>query len=207
MALATALAGSPACRSSTAQGTSDGPATEGSASEVAPDEREEAVEMGEVGEVEEVDMIDTIRSLCQLLVSEPVTITELAEHLGTVTHRFGEGRRLVVEPTDPSLEAVRLAGAPDTLAPRIVHLTPRRPYQTTVADLVAAFGDYTALPRTHPEDLLSVRFVVDVGPDVSAVCLLHATVGGSQYSPEADIEDGPVSLVSLRRSDRAGGGE
>jgi hypothetical protein len=152
-------------------------------------------------------MIETIRSLCLLLVGETVTITDLADHLGTVTHRFGEGRRLVIEPTDPTLEAARLAGEPETLAPLSTILTPRRPYQTTVGDLVAAFGDYTVLPRLHPEDLLSLRIEVDVDPGASGVCLLHATVAGSEYRSETDIEGSPVSSVSLRRSARRAGGE
>ena len=142
------------------------------------------------------NMIEEVSELCRALVTESVTIDEIAAQIGTVTARHSGGQRLVVSPSSPHFASARVSSATRDSVPTLARLTPSETGSVTVTDFQAHFGDYRITARLHFDNDPQLTFQPDVPQDSVWRCTIIVTV---PVADAGEIDDALVKTISLRR--------
>lgn len=140
-----------------------------------------------------------LAELCRRLVSDPVTVDEMAAAVGTVTSSYSDGQRLVVEPTSPDFGEARVSSGTRDGVPTLVRLDLSETAALTVEDLQTAFGDYEEAGRLHFDEDPRLIFHPDTPAELPWTCTLIASI------PVAHMRQpdrAPVTSLSLRRDRR-----
>jgi hypothetical protein len=134
-------------------------------------------------------MLAALQELVSLLASDPLTVQQVAEKLGTVAEDLVAS--LAVAPADPSFKEVIVARAIDLTTrqpsdvPALVRLVPAEP--PSVEALAEAFGPYREIP---PQDL-------DRLPQ--AIFYLQLPEGPCLIALIAEVREGQAVSITLRR--------
>lgn len=136
-------------------------------------------------------MIPALRALASLLAADPLTVNEVSDQLGTVTHDFGAN--VMLAPRDPLFkEASVVRGIdPTTLkpspTPAHVTLTPAEP--PALETLTQAFGPATRVPAEEK---------------IPPQAIFYLEMPGQPYTVAliAEVQQRRVTRITLRRDQR-----
>jgi hypothetical protein len=140
-----------------------------------------------------------LAELCRHLVSDAVTVEEMATAVGTVTSSYSDGQRLVVEPSSPHFGAARVSSGTRDGVPTLVRLDLSETAALTVEDLRAAFGEYEEAGRLHFDDDPRLIFHPETPADSPWTCTLIASIPIAHIR---QLDRAPVTSLSLRRDRR-----
>jgi len=141
-------------------------------------------------------MIETIERLCRLLETSTVSIAEVGTGLGKVVGGSDDAP-LAVKPSDPTIVEALVVREPGTDDPAYVDLVPSEGNAPPIADLEAAFGNFTRVPRVHWNNPNRIIFYPP-SPGTSHTCAIIAEVRPG----EGGLEDGQVTRLTVRRDRR-----
>jgi hypothetical protein len=145
-------------------------------------------------------MIESIQDLCQLLSEESLTITAVANHLGTIVEQGGGSVPMVVRPSDTAFREARIMSKPNSSEPSDVTLTLGDEDALTLGDLRAAFGNYNNVPRMRPGQAYRVMYYTAI-PDQPFTCAISASIKAGQTVADSST----VASLSIRRDIRLDG--
>jgi hypothetical protein len=139
--------------------------------------------------------LGTLQRTAKLLCADPVTAAQVANAIGTITQDYGGSLQLVVRPSDAAFSEADIGREYGTQNPSTVGFKLANPKSTTVAELQAAFGEYSEGPKVHFDSPTEIVFQEICRASPSLSCALIAQVDPGAHG----VADGTVSKLTLRR--------
>jgi hypothetical protein len=121
-------------------------------------------------------MTDALQRMCDLISSSPMTATDLARKLGTVTNDLGGDLQIEFRPTDARFAAGDVTRKPGTQEANAVGLTLAAGQALPLAELKAAFGPFQMGPKVHADRPDRASFHLASQPGRAFTCSIVAEV-------------------------------
>jgi hypothetical protein len=138
-------------------------------------------------------MVDVIRDLFYFFSRNDVTLQDVSERVGSITHDPGGLMPIELNSTLPGVRAATLSRYPDSASPYMLDLTPAPNARPTAAELRNFLGDYhrALTDRGRPWEL------VFYPPRIEERC--RVAVIAEVEPGAADLDSAPIMHVALRR--------